>query len=119
MKNHFYGSRSALFISKGNQMSKQDLPGKGYSEFETRKKLIDKSLERLGWVKSVDWFEEVELLGMPNASGVGYADYVLFGDDGLPLAVIEAKKSTSNVEVGRQQAKLYADLLEKNTQNAP
>ena len=49
---------------------------------------------------------------MPNASGLGYADYVLWGDDGKPLAVVEAKKTTVDPAVGRQQAKLYADCLE-------
>ena len=50
---------------------------------------------------------------MPNAKGVGYVDYVLWGDDGKPLAVVEAKKTTDDPEVGRQQAKLYADCLEQ------
>ena len=49
---------------------------------------------------------------MPNASGLGYADYVLWGDDGKPLAVVEAKKTTVDPAAGRQQAKLYADRLE-------
>ena len=49
---------------------------------------------------------------MPNPSGLGYADYVLWGDDGKPLAVVEAKKTTVDPAVGRQQAKLYADCLE-------
>ena len=49
---------------------------------------------------------------MPNESGAGYADYVLWGDDGKPLAVVEAKKTTVDLEVGQQQAKLYADCLE-------
>ena len=49
---------------------------------------------------------------MPNASGLGDADYVLWGDDGKPLAVVEAKKTTVDPAAGRQQAKLYADCLE-------
>ena len=49
---------------------------------------------------------------MPSDSGIGYADYVLWGDDGKPLAVVEAKKTTVEAEVGQQQAKLYADCLE-------
>lgn len=83
------------------------------SEFKTRKVLIDKDLERMGWTKDRDWIEEYELEGMPNASNVGYADYVLFGNDGYPLAVIEAKRTSRDASVGRHQAKLYADLLEK------
>jgi type I restriction enzyme R subunit len=50
---------------------------------------------------------------MPNAEGIGYADYVLWGDDGKPLAVVEAKKTTADPQVGQQQAKLYADCLEQ------
>jgi type I restriction enzyme R subunit len=50
---------------------------------------------------------------MPNAKGLGYADYVLWGDDGRPLAVVEAKKTTVDPAVGKQQAKLYTDCLEQ------
>ena len=50
---------------------------------------------------------------MPNPSGTGFADYVLFGADGLPLAVVEAKKTSIDVNVGRKQAELYADSLMK------
>ncbi len=82
------------------------------SEFITRKTSIDKSLKRVGWIKGKDWTEEVELPGMPNASGVGYADYVLWGDDGKPLAVVEAKRFSREPESGRHQARLYANLLE-------
>lgn len=57
--------------------------------------------------------------GMPNKSDVGYADYVLYGDDGRPLAVIEAKRTCADVAKGRQQAKLYADLLEKKYHRRP
>ena len=60
-----------------------------------------------------DWLGEVELPGMPNQSEVGYADYVLYDDAHRPLAVIEAKRTCVDPAKGRQQAKLYADLLEK------
>jgi type I restriction enzyme R subunit len=56
---------------------------------------------------------------MPNKSGVGFADYVLFSDNGLPLAVIEAKRTSRKLEEGRQQAKLYADFLEKKFAQRP
>ena len=56
---------------------------------------------------------------MPNESEVGYADYVLFGANGKPLAVLEAKRTCKDVAVGRQQAKLYADLLEKKFGQRP
>lgn len=56
---------------------------------------------------------EVEVNGMPPAGGKGFADYVLFGDDGRPLAVIEAKRSSVDPHAGEQQATLYADCLER------
>ena len=89
------------------------------SEFQTRKLYIDVTLQDSGWVEGRNWLNEYELLGMPNVSGVGYADYVLFGDDGKPLAVIEAKKTCKDVAEGRQQGKLYADLLEKKFGRRP
>ena len=89
------------------------------SEFATRKIYIDSMLLDAGWVEGKNWLNEVELDGMPNPSGVGYADYVLYGDDGKPLAVIEAKRTCVDVSKGRQQAKLYADLLEKKYHRRP
>ena len=89
------------------------------SEYKTRKIYIDTMLSDAGWVEGKDWYNEYELYGMPNKSEVGYADYVLFGDDGKPLAVIEAKRTCKDVSVGRQQAKLYADLLEEKFGRRP
>ena len=83
------------------------------SEYKTRKIYIDTLLMDAGWRRSRDWIEEYELTGMPNKSGIGYADYLLLGTDGRPLAVIEAKKTSKDPSAGRQQAKLYADLLQK------
>ena len=89
------------------------------SEFLTRKKYIDVDLKLLGWVFEDDVQEEVELYGMPNREEKGYADYVLYGKDGLPLAVIEAKRTSIDPKKGTQQAKLYADCLEKWTGRRP
>ena len=89
------------------------------SEYKTRKIYIDFMLEDSGWTEGKDWLNEVELYGMPNKSEVGYADYVLFGDDGKPLAVLEAKRTCVDVAKGRQQAKLYADLLEQKYGRRP
>jgi type I restriction enzyme, R subunit len=83
-----------------------------WNENETRRRLIDLALRRAGWLLDRQRDREYELRGMPNASGVGSADYVLWGDDGKPLAVVEAKKTLTDPEVGQQQAKLYADCLE-------
>ena len=89
------------------------------SEYKTRKLYIDTMLTDAGWTEGRDWRSEVELPGMPNKSEVGYADYVLYGDDGRPLAVIEAKRTCADPTKGRQQAKLYADLLEKKYHRRP
>lgn len=89
------------------------------SEYKTRKIYIDTMLQDAGWTEGKDWLNEVELYGMPNTTGVGYADYVLYGDDGRPLAVIEAKRTCADVSKGRQQAKLYADILEKKYHRRP
>ena len=95
--------------------------GFDYSEAQTRKFFIDLMLEEAGW-EVLDKEDaivpskagiEIEVSGMPNQSGTGYVDYVLFGANGKPLAVVEAKKTTKDPEVGKQQAILYADCLEK------
>lgn len=82
------------------------------SEYETRKRYIDLDLKLAGWEIGQDVLEEVEVNGMPTSSGTGFADYVLYGNNGKPLAVVEAKKSSVDPKVGQQQAKLYADCLE-------
>ena len=95
------------------------------TERETRLELIDPALKRAGWevlankgiIEKNKACIETAVFGMPitseNPTGNGFVDYVLFGDDGKPLALIEAKKSTVNEENGRAQACLYADCLEK------
>ena len=89
------------------------------TEYETRKLYIDTMLTDAGWTEGKDWINEVKLPGMPNKSDVGLADYVLYDDAGKPLAVIEAKRTCKDVVVGRQQAKLYADILEKKYGRRP
>ena len=91
------------------------------SEAVTRRYLIDYMLMEAGWeileekgkVQGGKACIEVEVDGMPTASGKGYADYVLFSRGGKPLAVIEAKATNHAVTEGRHQATLYADCLEK------
>lgn len=83
------------------------------SEFATRKKYIDIDLKDAGWIFGEDCLEEYELQGMPFGSGIGYADYVLLGKNGKPLAVVEAKRTSKDPREGKQQARLYADCLEK------
>ncbi|MDC7124864.1 MAG: DEAD/DEAH box helicase family protein [Spirochaetales bacterium] len=87
-----------------------------YSEAETRKRFIDLLLSEAGWDINSDCVElEHELTGVERnktRTGTGFADYVLFGDDGKPLAVIEAKRTSKDPEDGQQQAKDYANALE-------
>ena len=89
------------------------------SEYKTRKIYIDTMLQDAGWQEGNTWLNEVELPGMPNKSEVGFADYVLYDDAHKPLAVIEAKRTCVDVAKGRQQAKLYADIIERQYGRRP
>lgn len=86
------------------------------SEFSTRKIYIDAMLLGMDWElegPDSDVSQEYEVEGMAGVPGQkGYADYVLWGRDGKPLAVVEAKKACKDPNTGRTQAKLYADCLE-------
>ena len=88
------------------------------SEFETRKQFIDLDLKIAGW-DSTNIREEVEVKGMPNTQETGHVDYVLYGENGKPLAVVEAKRTSKDAKIGQQQAKLYADCLEKEYAQRP
>lgn len=68
-------------------------------------------LGEAGWELSEQRDIEVEIIGMPTKQGLGYVDYVLWGDDGLPLGLVEAKRTRKSPQEGQQQAKLYADCL--------
>lgn len=93
------------------------------SEFETRRRFIDVDLKLLGWKfdgADADVQMEYEVEGMAGVPGQkGRADYVLFGRDGLPLAVIEAKRAGKDPNSGRTQAALYADCLERKFGRRP
>lgn len=83
-----------------------------YSEAETRDYFIDLLLKEAGWSLADSRDREFPVAGMPNQAKEGFIDYVLWGDDGKPLALVEAKKTKRDARVGQQQAKLYADCLE-------
>ncbi len=85
------------------------------SEADTRRLYIETALAHAGWRIGVNCFAEYPLRGLPTQSGVGYADYVLCAADGTPLALIESQAADEAVSLGRQQAKLYADALEKKS----
>lgn len=90
-------------------------PPEPFNEKETRRIFIDAMLREAGWDAAAVNVSEYTVVGMPlrvNKSGKGKADYVLWGDDGLPLAVIEAKKTSVNAYQGQHQAELYANCLE-------
>jgi type I restriction enzyme, R subunit len=90
-----------------------------FDEATTRTRLIDSLLASAGWnvaakeESTSEVGKEIEVKHQPTDSGLGYADYILWDDNGNPLAVIEAKKTSVDPERGRHQAKLYADGLEK------
>ena len=90
-----------------------------YSETATRDYFIDLLLKEADWPLDQDRDREFEVSGMPNAQGNGFVDYVLWGDDGKPLGLVEAKRTRRDPRVGQQQAKLYADCLERQCGQRP
>lgn len=89
-----------------------------YDEAQTRRDLIDLLLREAGWPLDQSRDREYPVTGMPDGRN-GFADYVLWGADGLPLAVVEAKRTSLDPVVGKQQARLYADCLEEMTGRRP
>lgn len=105
---------------KGEHKAERTFTAKDLSEFKTRKRYIDVDLKLLGWDFDHDVKEEFEVQNMDGKSGqMGYADYVLFGKDGLPLAIIEAKRTSKDPNIGRQQVLLYAKSLEERYGRRP
>lgn len=105
-------------IRQRNQHNRSFAPGH-MSEAETRKSIIDIDIKTMGWVMGKSCLKEFPVVGMPNDSGRGAVDYVLVGDDGKPLAVVEAKKTTADPKTGQHQAFLYANCLEQMTGQRP
>jgi type I restriction enzyme R subunit len=90
-----------------------------YSEAETRDYFIDLLLKEAGWPLDQPRDREYRVTGMPSEGGEGFVDYVLWGDDGLPLAIIEAKRTKRDPRIGQRQAELYADCLEREFGRRP
>ncbi|AYV23519.1 DEAD/DEAH box helicase family protein [Vibrio mediterranei] len=104
-------------IEQAKQSAEKVTDTHDYNEAETRTYLIDVLLHEAGWKLEHKRDRESPVSGMPispaNPKGNGFVDYVLWGDDGTALAVVEAKRTHRRAEDGQQQAKLYADCLEK------
>ena len=111
--------RKKLTQTRENKKRNYEFKVKDISEYETRKKYIDLELKLAGWDFETNIQEELKLKGMPNNKQEGYADYVLFGKNGLPLAVVEAKRTSVDPKVGQNQAKLYADCIEQEYHQRP
>lgn len=100
-------------VAKAKQANQATADTHDYNEEQTRDYFIDMLLNEAGWALDKKEDREFEVVGMPNNENKGFVDYVLWGDDGKPLAVVEAKRTKRDARVGQQQAKLYADCLEK------
>jgi type I restriction enzyme R subunit len=112
-------------LNKSENQARED--EHDYSESQTRLYLIDEMLKEMGWdISNADMVGSAEqeaikagvsfehqVIGMPNNKGIGFVDYVLWGKDKKPLAVVEAKRTSISPKAGKQQARLYADCLEK------
>ncbi|WP_182873848.1 DEAD/DEAH box helicase family protein [Microbispora sp. H10670] len=85
-----------------------------YNEAETRKLLIDLLLKEAGWPLDKKEDREFSVTGMPDTqTGTGKVDYVLWDDNGKPLGLVEAKRTSHDAAIGQNQAKVYADCLEQ------
>ncbi|MBS0182660.1 MAG: DEAD/DEAH box helicase family protein [Nitrospira sp.] len=111
--------RLRVEITKAKQSAAAQPDEHDYSEAETRDYFIDLLLKEAGWLLDQPRDREFEVSGMPNDQGKGFVDYVLWGDDGKPLGLVEAKRTRRDARVGQQQAKLYADCLEQQFGRRP
>jgi type I restriction enzyme, R subunit len=106
-------------IAEAKKLNEKIPDDHDYSEAETRDYFIDLLLREAGWPLDRPEDREYPVTGMPNEKGEGFVDYVLWGPDALPLAVVEAKRTKKDARIGRQQAKLYADCLEAKFKRRP
>jgi type I restriction enzyme R subunit len=96
-----------------------------FNELTTRRRLIDQSLVDAGWDvgpsgrDTEQVRQEVRLATDRTSSGEELADYVLYGDNGKPIAVVEVKKTVKDPKSGAEQARLYANSLESATGQRP
>jgi type I restriction enzyme, R subunit len=90
-----------------------------YNEAQTRDAFIDLLLNEAGWMLDDPRDTEFPVTGMPNNTGEGFVDYVLWGQDGKPLGLVEAKRTRRDPREGQRQAELYADALERQFAQRP
>lgn len=100
-------------IAEAQAAKDSSLDSQDWNEDRTRTDLIDADLKAAGWDLDEPNVREYRITGLPTMSGAGFADYVLWGTNGKPLAVVEAKRTSASVEAGRRQAEMYADGLEE------
>lgn len=110
-------------LQKVKEENTKTIGSSEYSESQTRELMIDVMLREAGWDPKGKNVEEYEVTGMPTKSGdltgTGFVDYVLWGNDGKPLALVEAKRTRVDPKQGARQAELYADCLEKEFNQRP
>ncbi|MDO4923124.1 MAG: DEAD/DEAH box helicase family protein [Peptococcaceae bacterium] len=112
-----------LTAAKATNTETRTFTAQTYTEDETRTLFIDEDLKEMGWVfDGVDADVQLEypVDDMGGISGQkGRVDYVLFGKDGVPLALIEAKRAGRSIGDGKKQASLYADCLARKFGRRP
>ncbi len=106
-------------VAEARQRNQQTPDTHDYSEEQTRDQFIDLLLREAGWPLDQPGDREYKITGMPTPSGTGKVDYVLWGKDGKPLGLVEAKRTRRTAQAGQQQAKLYADCLEQQFGQRP
>jgi type I restriction enzyme R subunit len=111
--------RLRVEVAEAKRVAAEQPDTHDYSEAETRDYFIDLLLKEAGWPLDQARDREFEVSGMPNDEGIGFVDYVLWGDDGKPMGLVEAKRTRRDPRVGQQQAKLYADCLEQQFGQRP
>lgn len=124
MEKHLAAMAAELAAAKAVHTEQRSFNPEEISEYETRKRYIDLDLKLMGWkFKGTDGYnvsEEYEVNDMTGVLGQkGYIDYLLFGDDGKPLAVVEAKRTSLDAKKGKIQAELYADCVERKFGRRP
>ncbi len=119
LQKQFESLRKETSHTRKNKQNSIPFDIKDISEFKTRKQYIDLDLEISGWEFNRNIVEELEVEGMPNNAGKGYVDYVLMGNNGKPVGLVEAKRTSKDPRVGQQQAKIYADCLENKYGQRP